>query len=589
MSKRAAIAAATLVMVALAGACANGGNELLGTVEPPAVAEAGSPDPGFCPVTCSDDKRSIIDRCRSGVTLACSPTQECSDGRCVDACKSAEEGKASIGCDYYAVMMDIIAPEGVGACFAAFVTNTFSAPAHLTSTFMGKPIDLGQFAKIPVGEGRNIDYKPYDPAKGLAPGQIAILFLANFGGVQCPVPAARAAGSWVHGTGYGNAFRIQSDVPVVAFQMLPYGGGNAAMTGASLLLPTSAWGTNYVAVNAYPAINAGAAPSMDLVAMEDGTSIQITPRVDIKGLEGLLPGAKAGVPTTYTLNTGEVLQLTQEQELTGSPLISNKRFAVFGGHMCMNIPTDVPACDHAEQQLAPVQALGSEYVAVPHRERQSGKAERYLWRIVGAVDGTKLTYDPPGAGPATLDLGTYTQFESDGSFVVRSQDDKHPFMLFGYMTGGQTHGAYGDPEFVRVVPPSQYLSRYVFFTDPTYPETSLVVTRKKTATGFEDVELDCYGKLEGWVPVGTDYEMTRTDLVRHDFERQGKCDNGVHEMKSKGTFGLTVWGWGTPETSNGVCDQNTPVQNFTCYVSYAYPAGERVKQVNDVVVGPPVK
>ena len=33
--------------------------------------------------------------------------------------------------------------------------------------------------------------------------------------------------------------------------MLPYGSGQAAATSATLLLPTSAWGDNYIAVNAY--------------------------------------------------------------------------------------------------------------------------------------------------------------------------------------------------------------------------------------------------------------------------------------------------------------------------------------------------
>src|SRR5262249_47656277 len=157
----------------------------------------------------------------------------------------------------------------------------------------------------------------------------------------------------------GQAFHIQSDVPVVAFQMLPYGGGSAAMTGASLLLPTSSWGTNYVAVNAYPALGAGDSPSLDIVAYDDATTVQITPRVDIKGAQGLLPGGPAGIPISYTLDKGEVLQLTQTEELTGSPIISDKKVGVFGGHQCMNVPQDVGYCDHAEQQLAPVQALGN--------------------------------------------------------------------------------------------------------------------------------------------------------------------------------------------------------------------------------------
>ncbi len=580
---------AAVTLMLLAGACASG-NELLGTVEKTDPDAGPSFQPPFCPKVCSEDKRGIVDSCNDGSIALCGPTEECREDRCVDACKQAEEQKSSVGCDYYAVRMDIIAPEGLGACFVSFVTNTFSTNAHITASLADKPIDLAKYAKLPVGQGRSIEYKDYDPARGLAPGEIAILFLAGGGGVDCPVPAPRSTGAFVRGTGRGQAFHIQSDVPVVAFQMLPYGGGNAAMTGASLLLPTSSWGTNYVAVNAYRGTGPGTAPSLDIVAYEDQTTIQITPRVAIKGSSGLIEGGPANVPISYTLNRGETLQFTQVEELTGSPIISDKKFGLFGGHQCMNVPDDVPACDHAEQQIAPVQALGNEYVAVPHRERTTKKAEKYLWRIVGTADGTTLTYDPPlPDAPQSLDLGSYTEFETDGPFVVKSQDLKHPFMLFGYMTGGGEHADYGDPDFVRVVPPPQWLDKYLFFTDPTYPETNLLVTRKRAKGGtFEDVELDCYGKLEGWMPLGPDFQITRTDLVRHDFEPQGKCDNGVHAMKSNAPFGVTVWGWGTPETSKGVCDEHTDPLSYTCYVSYAYPAGERVLNVNDIVAGPPI-
>ncbi len=577
-------------MVLLASCAA--GNELLGTIDAPPEPDGALPgQPGFCTKVCTPDKRGLIDSCNeAGAFVACGPTEECENDRCVDACKQAEEQRSSVGCDYYAVTMDIIAPDGLGACFVSFVTNTFSSNAHITASLRDEPIDMAKYAKLPVGQGRSLTYADYDPVRGLAPGEVAIIFLSGWvGGVECPVPAPRSTGAFVKGSGIGNAFHIQSDVPVVAFQMLPYGGGHAAMTGASLLLPTSAWGTNYVAVNAYAATGPGMAPSLNVVAFEDDTTVQITPRVDIKGSPGLLPGGPAGVPVSYTLQKGEFLQLTQNEELTGSPLISDKRFGLFGGHQCMNVPVDVEYCDHAEQQIAPVQALGNEYVAVPHRARQTNKPEKYLWRLVGAADGTTLTFDPPVASaPTALELGSFAELETDGPFVVKSQDAKHPFMLFGYMTGGGAFDEYGDPDFVRVVPPPQWLDKYLFFTDPTYPETNLLVVRKRTEAGtFEDVTLDCYGTLDGWTPLGPDYEITRTDLVRHDFEAQGECDNGVQKMTSKVPFGVTVWGWGTPETSNGSC-QSIHDPSFTCNVSYAYPAGERVLNVNDVIAGPAV-
>ena len=153
--------------------------------------------------------------------------------------------------------------------------------------------------------------------------------------------------------------------------------------------------------------------------------------------------------------------------------------------------------------------------------------------------------------------------------------------MSAHMTGFQTLNPgggdnRGDPEFVNVIPPEQYLSSYVFFTDPTYPETNLVVVRRKVGGSFSDVTLDCAGALSGWQPLGGsgDLEFTRVDLVRGNFEKQGSCDNGRHEMKSDAPFGVTVWGWGSA-ASTGF---------FSQAVSYAYPAGYSVKPVNTVVV-----
>ena len=70
------------------------------------------------------------------------------------------------------------------------------------------------------------------------------------------------------------------------------------------------------------------------------------------------------------------------------------------------------------------------------------------------------------------------EFTSAGPWVVASQDEDHPFYLGSYMTGGKAYGGVGDPEWVNVIPAPQYLREYVFFTDPTYPETHLVVQGK---------------------------------------------------------------------------------------------------------------
>jgi hypothetical protein len=281
---------------------------------------------------------------------------------------------------------------------------------------------------------------------------------------------------------------------------------------------------------------------------------------------------------------------SQNEELTGSVVEANKPIAVFAGHMGLRVPFDGLWSDHAEQQIPPVRALGSEYVGVSYRDRFPAAKENRLWRIVSVAKDTKLTFEPPIAGaPATMAAGEYKEFNTDTPFVVKSQDKDHPFMVFTYMSGsgpladrGAPEG-YGDADFVRLVPGLQFLRRYVFFTDPTYPETNLVVIRRKGDTGFKPVKLDCAGELTGFQPVGSNgtYEFTRVDLSRHDFQAQGGCNNGRHEMASDESFGLYVWGWGSPETRPGLtpaCQINAP--GNSCDISYGYVAGENVSPIN---------
>jgi hypothetical protein len=516
------------------------------------------------------------------------------DDAAIHQCTGADPS-SSLGCEYLAVHMDGTFDADNG-CFAVFVANASpEQPAHLDVSFDGIAIDLSQFAKVPRGTGQALAYDDFDPNAGVAPGNVAILFLAGpdrpgkpagwdeHNPVPCPVQPALSALTQVHGSGIGRAFRIRTDQPVAAYQMLPYGGGSAAVTGATLLAPTSAYGTNYVAASAYKLVGSGNGrdgPSLDIVAAEDGTTVTIRPTVDIDPGVGVA-AASAGQTVSYTLDAGQVLQITQDAELTGSPIQSDKPIGVFGGYTCMGIGPQC-CCDHSEQQIPSVQQMGSETVAAGYRDRTTFKEDR-LWRLLGAVDGTTLSYDPPVGGPASLGAGEIAEFHSDTPFVVRSQGADHPFLVLGYMSSANDLGTasdaqgYGDPDVVRAVPTPQWRPGYVFFTDPTYPETDLVFVRKRGPAGFADVKLDCAGTLTGWTPIDAadTYELARFDLVRHDFQKQGACDNGRHEASSDQPFALTVWGWGTPET-----------KALTGYVSYGYPAGENLAPINHVVVPP---
>jgi hypothetical protein len=213
---------------------------------------------------------------------------------------------------------------------------------------------------------------------------------------------------------------------------------------------------------------------------------------------------------------------------------------------------------------------------MPYATRRSDLQEESIkYRLVGTTAGTTLTYSPPVAGaPATLNVGQVAEFEATGPFTVTSQDAMHPFYVGQYMTGcfvtsgsrpGDTSGCLGDEEYVNILPPAQWLASYVFFTDPTYTTTNLVVVRKAGPNGFQDVTIDCLGTIGGWQPVagGAEYEITNVDLQRTT--PVGTCTNGRHTATSAGAFNIMVWG-------------------LSYAASYAYPAGGNVGKINPVVV-----
>jgi hypothetical protein len=600
----------------------------------PPIFEGGALDVSIdCnqPVECDPANPGFLYECGTAV-FQCSALEQCveaCDGgrctaQCANPCQDSLGQNTSNGCDFYPLELDT-ATEVAGSCYAVFVINQWKTgqPARIEVDRGGVTLPIEQFARIPYGQGLNVQYAPYDPKVGLAEGQVVILFLsrdpnalndptANDPRVlaSCPdgvIPAV-AGDSALHGSGVGTAFHVSTNVPVVAYQMLPYGGGRARVTGATLLLPTNVWDTNYVVANAYAqATNISgdrAMPTLDIVAQRDGTHVTIDPKVDLVANDDggpIFPPSEAGTPVTFTLGRGEYLQISQNAELTGSPIVADQPVGVFGGSTLMDIPVQqYQRADGAEQMLPPVRALGHEYVAVRYRSRDPANEEIVPWRLVGAVDGTTLTWDPapPPGAPTQLAARELVEIDAPGPFVVSSQDAAHPFYFASYMTGGQPYDGIGDPEFVNVVPAAQYLPHYTFFTDPTYPETNLVVVRTRDATSglMPTVSLDCAGTLGGWQAVGTHgkYEFTRIDLSTGDFVGQNGCDNGVHIIQGAfpssagdgggartAAFGVTVWGWGNDVTWQPD-DETNPL--FTRWVSYGYPAGANFAPLNSVVV-----
>lgn len=543
---------------------------------------------------CSADLQYVVDE-EGNTVQACPPDQGCSGGQCVPACQAAADAKGSIGCEYWAPTSPFYVNESPnpttydGACHAVFVANTWGRPAKLSVRRGATALEPTLFAFLPSGIGTNTTYTPL-PAEGIPPGEVAVLFLSHKPGAQhglgtsleCPRPPAVLLDTAVQGSGTGEAFEVVSDTPITAYDILPYGGAASYLPSASLLTPRTAWGDNYYAVAPHPL--GGGALWMLIVGRQDGTSVTLSPAQSLPG-GGTVPGAPAGSTTTVTLNAGQTMQWLGADP-TSTVLQSTAPIGVYTGSTYLRVTSNTSnggGQDSAHQQILPISALGNEYVGAGVVTRLASNApEDVPYRVLGVVDGTTLSYDPapPPGAPTTLSAGQVVEFSSSALFTVRSQGGTHPFSFTQYMTG--TSGSskagcapqyspcqLGDEEWVVQLPPEQFLARYVFFTDPTYATTNLVVTRVRGASGFSDVSIECLGNVTGWQPVGGEgqYEVAHVDLSRAFTGTTPACATSRHEATSAGAFGITVWGtdW---------------------YASYGYPAGGNIGSINDIVIPP---
>jgi IgGFc binding protein len=568
------IACAT-IPVLLVAACSTGRDEFDDPIEVVVPPDAAMPDAPGCGYRCSPDLKKVLEVCdgRETVVAECGPDQGCGGDKCIDACASAELSKGSTGCWFWTVPPDDTFYSR-GACFAAMVTNTWDRPVTLRADYGSEPLDISQSVYTATLSG---DSPVYTRLTGpLPPGEVGIVFLSQAeilsepDPTPCPrgVTPALRADPIRHGTSITRAFSIKTDAPVSAYSIFPYGGAESYVPTATLLLPVSSWDKSYFAVSAgrYGDETGAIRRTLQIVASEDDTQVFMRPNRVIYAGQGVDAGGEGEVQK-WTLSRGQVLQINQRPELTGSPIESTKPIAVFGGAECSKIPQDYMACDLMQQQIPPFVQWGREYALVPYLSRiqdVTGTArETVPWMFVGAVDGTVLSYEPerPPGAPYELAAGRVVYFMTDAITVVRSQDTKHPFYAAVHMSSSTYSGEVpgsggpgpgggwktGDPEFVNVVPTDQFLDRYVFFADYTYRDTSLTFVRRRTPNGFMPVELDCAGEITGFKPLGSsgEYEYAWVELTKGYSPQKyprGECTTGRHEARSAGTFSVTVWG-----------------------------------------------
>jgi hypothetical protein len=464
----------------------------------------------------------------------CADGTSCLRGECLTPCEVVQIERSSVGCVFYAVDTNPI-HASVPGDYAVALSN----------------IDKTETANVVIEQKSAGAWSP------VAGGSFTV---APLDLVAKVLPHRYIAGSAVYA---GGAYRITSDLPIIAYQFNPKDGSASYLSDASLLLPRSALDV-YHFVAHWPQSPAddnkpnGLPAHIQIVASE-ATRVEVTSSIATQSGGGV-PALAPGVMQPFDLEEGDYLQLTVAtlmESFTGTFIRSDKPVGVFASNDCANVPPSLSycCCEHLEEQIFGLQTWGRKYVGSrgPHRS-----AEPTVWQVLAYEDDTTVNFDFNAAvtglpASVVLDRGEMAEYQVNGpaghpgDFLATG--DK-PFLLVQYLVGafmvaGNTD--FGDPAMVQAVPSEQYLDRYVVLVPDTWINDYLVLTRKSGAV----IEIDGVEAATTWTPVGASkYEVARVTVT-----------DGVHVLTGNSPFGIIVMGW----------DQ---------YDSYAYPGGLALDEIS---------
>ena len=481
----------------------------------------------------------------------------CYEGDCLTLCQQAERADTSVGCIFYGVDLDQY--DGFGANnadegpFAIVVANTHDS---LTATVIVEDRRGGG------GTWRERGTQTIGPED---------VYAFNIEPDQHVEQTDKLA---------GYAYRITSDIPIIAYQFNPIDAAGMYTSDASMLLPKSSLGTHYMAAawTKYPSMELYS--YVTVVGTQDGTSVTITVPVDTVAAEdGGIPALSAGDAYTATVDEGEILQIAgpvDTGDMTGAYVEASADVAVFSGTECADVPYDCSFCrdwegeavarcrfcDHLEEQMYPITAWGRQYIAARTPVRSGEGVEGAYWKIIAAEDDTTVNITFAGgtelrtsAGdpPFSLDAGDILHFELAGTAAIPGDafiDADKPVLVVQYIEGQECTdlgaGDGGDPAMILMVPMEQYLREYIFSVPSTYADNYIVVIKPLEAT----VLLDDVAVSGTSYPVTTGWEILRPNV-----------EEGVHHITGTQEFGIIGTG-------------------YSPYVSYGYVGGLSLRAIN---------
>lgn len=517
----------------------------------------------------------------------------CYDARCVAVCAVGE--KSYLGCDYFAVDLDnafvpcgqddngnLIYCDAAGSQFAVVISNPDTQREVVY-----------QISNAPVASSSRDECEPPEhivaagvlPPKGI---QIIELPRRDLNGT---VKAMRA-------------YRLASNAPITAYQFNPLENVEVFSNDASLLLPTNTAGTSYFVMTREQTFDDLKGYVTVVGVTEETATVTVTPTARTLAGPGI-PAMNAGEFFTTTLERYEVLNIETNfigADLTGTTVTSTEPVVVFGGSEAANTPNtsrcdlstfkceydgetdcectqaDGPTCsphakcsdfitccaDHLEQQMFPLTAWGTEYLAVRSMPRGTVEfpgQEMDSWRILAAEDNTEVTLTPAFEVLPLLAAGEWYEFETNEDFLINSN---HPILVGQFLAAefapgpGRQEGdaATGDPAFILIAPTRQLRDNYVFLAPNKYRFDYVSIG----APAGSAVRLDG-ADIEGLDPDAR--QLAINDVAGTSWRAyRANITDGFHVLTCAGTCSIMVHG-------------------YDSFVSYGYPGGLNLEDEED--------
>jgi len=531
----------------------------------------------------------------------------CFAGACENACTLSQENRSYEGCEYWAVDLDnaVISDQGTAAAqqFTIVLSNSSELTADVRVEIYCTAADEANLA-LPCTAGEIYAVEQFP----LAPGGLKIVDLdpRELDGTSRP-ELNDGPGTFVS----KHAFRVTSTAPLVAYQFNPLDNVDVFSNDASLLLPTSALGSRYLALSWPQTIATSDIPGenfgldlrtfLTIVGTVDDTIVRVKLSTDILGGGGI-DAALAGDTIEFTLDRFEVANLETggfNADFTGTAVESeeDKPVAVFAGSEASDVPffdtiaLRLCCADHLEEQLFPETAFGTQFVAVktPLRTFYVEEAgwdvslvsdEPEYWRILATREDTSVSTNlPPPNDAFFLQRGDVVTFESERDFVVEASG---PVAFGQFPASQQTTGIPstiggmrapgGDPAYITVPPVQQWRDHYLFLVPNRYDFDFLLIAAPASASiTYDGLDLQMVLPRCEYEPIGTlasaegetEYLAIRCPLSQPMPGDEGLQDDGVHTLESVNgePIGLVVYGWDS-------------------FVSYGYPGGANVELIN---------